>query len=85
MIQFLAPIIISMLGGIAYSFLFMHTQQIQFSTEKNAISMLITFGRILFLGFFLYILLKYWPTHSILIVTSFLTSFIMTTIAKQKS
>lgn len=85
MIEKILPIICSLIGGIAYSFIFMHTQQLQFSTKKSAISILITFGRILFLGFFLYLLLKYWPTHSILIVISFLTSFIVTTIMKQKS
>lgn len=85
MIETITPFIISTLGGITYSFLFVRTQEIQLSTEKSAISILITFGRMLFLGFFLYLLLKYWPTHSILIVISFLTSFIMTTIVKQKS
>jgi len=85
MYNFMSPFILSILGGVGYSFLFIYTQQVGLSFKKNILRMLLIWGRIGILGFFLYILLKYWPTHSILIIISFLAAFIATTIMSQKS
>ena len=85
MINYIVPFLLSFFGGYIYSLIFMHTKKFQLSSQKQIINILITIGRITFQGFFLYILLKYWPTHSILIVLSFIISFIMTTMVIQKT
>jgi hypothetical protein len=83
--SFILPFALSIIGGFVYSLLFVRVKEIQFRVQKPVLDVLITVGRIAFLGIFLYILLKSWPTHSILIVISFIISFILTTMVMQKT
>jgi hypothetical protein len=84
MIALLTPFLLSLLGGIIYSFLFTQTKKIQQKSHKIIIQLLVSFARILFLGFFLHFLLKSYATHSILIIISFITAFILTTVIRHK-
>ena len=81
---FLTPLLISIAGGICYGFLFMQTKKLQRSSKKIIIDVVTSCARILFLGLFLHFLLKSWQTHSILIVASFITSFILTVVVRHK-
>lgn len=84
MMDALVALTLSIAGGFIYSLLFVLSKELQFQGKKRSFDILITMARLTFLGSFLYILLKYWQTHSILIVISFIISFILTTVIRQK-